>query len=548
MSFNVSAYFTALGGLIKTVGATDSVTDSAFCAAVENTARELKIIKAELVLEDRVYCERIKIFDLLEQHKGERETVFEIDRAVVKCTLYFSVEESGLTEEIRAGISTLTELIRLQIQKTLKRRSEAEERKTDSTTGVYTREYFYDHILNVYKEEKAEDYAVCTFSVKGIEEINKKLDARSGNLLMSSYVKKLQEIIGKYGMVARDGGIRFSALFLKDKTESVMNFLEGQEITADSGKLRSFLSAYAGYYLSMENCASTAELRDILDVALSNAKENPGLPYVIYDDKLQQQVNETRHIEGIFKSALEDEEFLVYYQPKVDLKTYTLTGCEALCRWKHNGDMILPFRFIPVLEKNGDIRRLDFYMLEHVCRDMRRWLDQGLKTVRVSVNMSRLHMGDPGLLDHIIGIIDKYDIPHQYLEIELTETTTDVDYIELKKLVTGLREAGVYTSVDDFGVGYSSMNLLRELPWNIIKIDRSFMPLGDGSKEDEKRKVMLKSVIAMTQALGLKCISEGVETVEQIIILKKYGCYSAQGYYFDKPLPVSEFEERLFGR
>ena len=163
----------------------------------------------------------------------------------------------------------------------------------------------------------------------------------------------------------------------------------------------------------------------------------------------------------------------------------------------------------------------------------------------MSVNLSRVHMGDPALLEHILGIIDGYRIPHQYIEIELTETTTEVDYFELKKLVSGLRDSGIFTSVDDFGVGYSSMNLLRELPWNVIKIDRSFMPVGDNSQEDEKRKVMLKSVIGMTQALGLKCIAEGVETVDQIIFLKKYGCYYVQGYYFDKPLPVSEFETRL---
>ena len=546
MNFDVSAYFRALGGLIKVVGITESVSDSAFCAAVENTARELFIVKAEIVIDSSVYCERIKLFDTLEKHRGLYESVTDNDSTNVKCILYTSCENESCTDEYKAGISTLTELIQMQMQKTLIKRKEAEKRKTDSTTGVYTREYFYEHIGKLYNDGTVEDYAVCSFSLKGIEEINKKFDARSGNLLMSAYVRKLQEIVGKYGMVSRDGGIRFSALFLKEKTETVMRYLEGQEITADSGKLRCFMSAYAGYYVSMENSSSTAELLDILDVALLNAKENPGLPYIIYDDKLQKQVNETKHIESIFQSAMEEEEFMVFYQPKVDLKTYTLTGCEALCRWKHNGDMILPFRFIPVLEKNGDICKLDFYMLEHVCMDMRRWIDRGGKAVRVSVNLSRLHMGNPGLLEHIISIIDKYNIPHQYIEIELTETTTEVDYIELKKLVTGLREAGIYTSVDDFGVGYSSMNLLRELPWNIIKIDRSFMPLGDDSKEDEKRKVMLKSVIAMTQALGLKCISEGVETVEQIIILKKFGCYSAQGYYFDKPLPVEDFEKRLF--
>ena len=256
-------------------------------------------------------------------------------------------------------------------------------------------------------------------------------------------------------------------------------------------------------------------------------------------------VDDNKNICDLLRMYLEKEEFTVYYQPKVELKRYSLKGAEALCRWFHDGKMVLPYRFIPVLEGNGDIVKLDFYMIGHVCRDIRRWIDEGRKVVPVSVNLSRCHLGDPDLLAHITEIIDGYNVPHDLIEIELTETTTDVDYQELKMLVTGLKERGFSTSVDDFGVGYSSMNLLHELPWSMIKIDRSFIPVGDGSVEDEKRKVMLRSIIDMVNSLELGCIAEGVETAEQVILLKESGCFYVQGYYFDKPIPIGEFEQRL---
>ncbi len=251
-------------------------------------------------------------------------------------------------------------------------------------------------------------------------------------------------------------------------------------------------------------------------------------------------------VQGLFRSAIENEEFEVYYQPKVETRRYRMNGAEALCRWTHEGEMILPFRFIPVYEESGDILELDFYMLEHVCKDIRRWLDDDKTVVRVSVNFSREHIGhDDNLVDRIIEIIDRYDVPHYLIEVELTETSTEVDYKILKKVVTALHIAGIHTSVDDFGVGYSSMNLLTQLPWSMVKIDRSFVPLGTGDEEDRKKFVMMRSIISITKELNVDCIAEGVETAEQVIMLKKNGCFFVQGYFFDKPLPVAEFEERL---
>jgi EAL domain-containing protein (putative c-di-GMP-specific phosphodiesterase class I) len=225
------------------------------------------------------------------------------------------------------------------------------------------------------------------------------------------------------------------------------------------------------------------------------------------------------------------------------LNGYTLAGAEALSRWFHQGQVMPPNSFVPILEQSQAVCRLDFYVLEHVCRDIRKWMEEGRQVVKVSVNLSRRHLGNRRLLEQILEIIYRYEVPHKYIEIELTETTTDVDFTDLKKIVTGLHEAGISTAVDDFGMGYSSMNLLRTLPWDVLKIDKNFLP-ADG-KAEKKDYIMLKYLIAMSQDMGLECIVEGVETVEQIKILKENNCFLAQGYYFDKPLPKKEFESRM---
>lgn len=252
-----------------------------------------------------------------------------------------------------------------------------------------------------------------------------------------------------------------------------------------------------------------------------------------------------QQVEEMFRDGILNEEFQVFYQPKVELKKYSVCGAEALCRWVHNGEFILPYQFIPVFEKDGNIRELDFYMLRHVCEDMVKWKEKGYDLVVVSVNLSRVHIGDEKLVEKITDIIDSTGLPRNYIEIEVTETTTEVEYAKLKKIVSDLHDRGIRTAIDDFGVGFSSMSILHDLPWDIIKIDRGFIPVGDGSKEDRDRLVLLKSLIMLSRSLGVECIAEGTETIDQIILLKENDCFMAQGFYFDKPLPRKEFEKRL---
>ena len=291
------------------------------------------------------------------------------------------------------------------------------------------------------------------------------------------------------------------------------------------------------------DCKTSTDIMDCISAASNIARNLSKESFVFYDEQLKQRVTESKIIQDLFPEAIRKQEFQVYYQPKVDISKNRIIGSEALCRWFHDGTMIMPGRFIPILEQSKAICALDFYMLEHVCMDIQKWLKEGLPVVKVSVNLSRCHFGDMNLLQDILDIIDKYNVPHEYIEIELTETTTDVSFRDLKRIVYGLQKQGISTAIDDFGIGYSSLNLLRELPWDILKIDRSF--LAEKPEAPEQNHVMLKHIIAMAQEMGIQCIVEGVESPDQVKLLKENNCYYVQGFLFDKPLTRDVYESRL---
>lgn len=414
----------------------------------------------------------------------------------------------------------------------------------DNELGINTPSHLMTTAGSLVNHGHIGEYGAVHFNLKRFSSVNEKLGRNVANKVLKLFVQGLQEKLKHEGCVCRIGSDNFAALFHKDDLNSVKQYLSGRHIIYGSEQETIWIAATAGYYLIPEGEDSAAGIMEKASTACQLARNVYRKPYLFYDDEIAKRQARVREIELMFPQAIAHEEFKVFYQPKTQLNNYRIAGAEALCRWFRDGKIVPPGEFIPVLESSKSICTLDFYMLARVCRDIRRWLKEGRDVVKVSVNLSRLHLGDEDLLETIIGIIDKYDVPHKYIEIELTETTTDVDYAELKKLVYGLREQGISTSVDDFGMGYSSLNLIREMPWNVLKIDKSFLPTREENQDQSKVK-MLRHIISMSQDLGLECIVEGVETAEQVKLLKECKCYLAQGFYFDRPLPVSEFEQRL---
>lgn len=402
--------------------------------------------------------------------------------------------------------------------------------------------------LEILKKKNA--LAGCTavyFNLRHLTLINRDIGRGAADIAIHNYFNMIKDIIGEKGIICRVGGDNFVGVFDDSLLNDVLGILSGTPVIYEpnSGK-RIMLSANTGVFRMTQDFTFDApgDVMDRILPALQAAKMGGKDSVVFYDDSMEVSREKRMEIQKLFPKALENKEFKVFYQPKIDIATGKLVGAEALCRWIRDGRIVPPMEFIPVLEQNTDICQLDFYMLDSVCADIRRWLDEGGNVVRISVNLSRKHMMDVDLLDHIMNIVDKHNVPHEYIEIELTETTTDVEFRDLKRVVSGLQQQGIYTSVDDFGMGYSSLNLLREIPWNVLKVDRCFLPV-DSDDSTSSRTVMFKYVVAMAKELGLECIAEGVETQNQVKILRDNNCLYAQGFLFDKPLPLADFEERL---
>lgn len=379
--------------------------------------------------------------------------------------------------------------------------------------------------------------------------INQEIGRENGDIVMRKYYELLSDTIGETGIIIRLGGDRFIGVFDRGVQDDVFRIFSGANIAYDvTGQQRVNVSVAAGIYALPipYMLKSYGDIMDKIMLAGNVAKRHDGERIVTYGEKMKSESDHVKMIQSAFMGALKNEEFIIHYQPKVDIETKQIVGAEALCRWQRDGRVIPPDEFIPILELNTFVSDLDFYVLDHVCRDMVRWLNEGRKPVRVSVNFSRKHLVDINLTDHIITIIDKYNIPHDLIEIELTETTSDVMFSDLRRIVSSLQREGVKTAVDDFGVGYSSLNLIRDIPWDVLKIDKSFVP----ETEDDSNisNVMFRHLISLAHDMGLECVVEGVETDEQLKIMRKNSCRIAQGFFFDHPLSVDEFEDRLVNK
>ena len=546
-------YYMALEKFTDAIAAVNTLNQKQVNEAMIAPCTELGVSYVEVVFYDSLKHEsqgKGKTFVCYDDKSGG-DVVFEnriVSDAmnVAICTMKRSGGKSewGRAEQDKATL--LHKMILIFLDR-LRLKAIAEKYTYYDDDGYYNLRFFLRYMDRLAMEGNMHGKAAIHFNLKHFAAINQQVGRATGTYVMCRFIEELIALLTGGGIICRVGGDNFIGMVAVSDLDNVIKHLSGARIVYDneSGS-KIAVSASAGIFVLPEDFEYN-DASDIMDKIISAsqaARSNGKKEIVFFDDVMIARKARVVKIQQMFPQALENEEFLVYYQPKVSIDGGILAGAEALCRWMHNGEIIPPGDFIPMLEQGMDICKLDFYMLDHVCRDIRRWLDEGRDVVRISVNLSRKHMMDLDLLERIIEIIDKHNVPHKYIEIELTETTTDVEFRDLKRVVRGLQEAGIYTSVDDFGIGYSSLNLIKEIPWNVLKVDRSFLP-EDTDDPGSRRSVMFKYVVAMAQELGLECIAEGVETKSQVDILKENSCDMAQGFYFDRPLPINEFEKRL---
>ena len=282
---------------------------------------------------------------------------------------------------------------------------------------------------------------------------------------------------------------------------------------------------------------------DRANLALNRAKGNFQTPYCVYDDNMRQQMVMEQKIVNAMESAIENKEFTLYLQPKYEIINETLIGAEALVRWNSKtGGFISPADFIPVFEKNGFVYDVDKFIWEETCRCLRRWLDEGKKVVPVSVNVSRIDLYDPMLLDYLVELREQYRIPEDLLELEITESAYTEDPDQIIATTSQLSKAGFMILMDDFGSGYSSLTSLKKMHIDILKLDMGFLNSKD---ESVKGGNILAAIMQMAHSLNMQTIAEGVETKEQVDFLRSIGCQWVQGYYYSRPLPVADYEKLL---
>ena len=345
--------------------------------------------------------------------------------------------------------------------------------------------------------------------------------------------------------ISRIGGDEFvmilsGTLTEEEVTKRAKKILEAVSSAEHRKDILSTISISIGIILDQKlDC----KLDDILykcDSAMYRAKKNGKNQFIIFNS-MEQEVLERKTIEEEMHQALTNEEFVVYLQPKMNMLTSRLYGAEALVRWQHpKHGLRFPDKFISIFENTGFIVNLDMYVFEEVCKLKNLWKNKAYKHMIISVNMSRLHFFREDFVEKLISIVNKYEVKPSELEIEITESIFLKNGKEILKTVSELKKAGFFISVDDFGSGYSSLNMLKDIPADILKIDREFLQL---SEDDEKSKTVVKNVITMGKDLKLQLIAEGVETLEQVLFLTSCGCELAQGYYYSKPIPIHEYEK-----
>lgn len=413
---------------------------------------------------------------------------------------------------------------------------------TEQATGLpNTYGYLYE-VGKVIEQRNILNYDGYYFDISRMGQINNKYGKDVGDEAILQFAYAVKKTLEADEILGRLGGNFFVALIRRSNREKFLNLLSDVvvEVEFSEKKETIHMSAVAGGYEIKRRNIQPGQIIGFCADALTYAKHVAKQPYAFLDEALQEKLVQKQLLEDMIRKALADGEFEPYYQPKVNTKINALHGAEALARWKHDGIMISPAEFVPILEKNGGICKLDFWILECVCRDLRDWLDLGMEPVTVSVNFSRRNLGNPNVAKEISDIVERYQIPKQLIQVEITETLDEYPISALAKFVDELHEYGLTAAIDDFGTGSSSVYLLKEVSFDVLKIDKS---LADYRSVRDKQ--LLKDVIHMAQDLDIDVLAEGIEELEQVEELKKAGCYEIQGYVFDKPLVRAEFEKRL---
>ena len=456
--------------------------------------------------------------------------------------------EKTSNDEIGVLIDGFNEMLQEieERDETLKQRQDHLQRLAhfDSLTSLPNRALYCDRLSQTLLKAAREkqQVAVLFVDLDHFKDINDTLGHRMGDLLLKDVAVRLQKIIRASDTVARMGGDEFTifqqnvkhsrnaGLVAKKIVESLSEpyLVEGREI---------FITASVGITMFPDDGTTVDELLRNADTAMYHAKDSGKDMFKFFSQEMNVSVRNRLTLQNSLRRALERDEFILYYQPKVDIASRQVTSVEALLRWLHPQEgMILPGRFIPQAEETGLIIPIGEWVLRTACQQIKEWQAKGHPSIRVAVNVSASQFKRQNFAETVTGILEETGISPVFLELELTESAIMQNIDSSVEILNSLKAMGIQISIDDFGIGYSSLSHLRRFPIDYIKIDRSFIVNFTSNSDD---RAIVTAIIAMARSLGLRIIAEGVETEEQLAILSELGCHEMQGYLYSKPLPSS---------
>lgn len=412
----------------------------------------------------------------------------------------------------------------------------------DALTGIYNREAFYEKTVELLQQNSGMRYNLLYFDINCFKIINDLFHVETGNLILKTagtYFKTITEGIGLAGHMEAD----HFAVCMPDDMLDIDILLEGIDNAIFSLGIKNNILFYAGIYSVDDVLLPVDQMCDRAHMALNTIKGRYKTRYAYYDEKMRETLLEEQMMLREMEFALSEGQFCVYYQPVYSIKAGRAVSAEALVRWRHPAaGLIPPARFVPLFERNGFVVRLDRFAWEDVCRMLSSRIRAGLPVVPVSVNVSRLNFYDSDFCDTVVSLLKKYDLDPSLLRLEITESAYTDNPTQLMNVLKRLQSLGLKILMDDFGSGYSSLNMLRNLAVDILKIDMSFVRDLENS---QRAPAILRRVVEMAHDLRMGIVVEGVETKAQLDFLSSIGCDKIQGYYFAKPMPQKDFLARI---
>lgn len=410
----------------------------------------------------------------------------------------------------------------------------------DRLTGMYSKEFFYQKAREILDANPDKDYTIVCSNIENFKLYNDTFGREAGDRLLKESAKGMQMYIGDEGICGRYGADRFMCMRESGQEKSDREHIFGSTSSNIEKKIEN-LSAKWGIYEITDRTVPVEKMCDRALLAAENIKGQYNIPYAVYDDNLRNKLLKEKAITDAMEKALENGEFLVYYQPKYSLNDDRMSGAEALVRWVHpEWGFMNPGEFIPLFEKNGFIPRLDKYIWEQVCIKLREWKEKGYGLLPVSVNISRADVYHLDLADTLLTITQKYGVNPELLHLEITESAYADNPNQIIATVDNLRKLGFIVEMDDFGSGYSSLNMLNQMEIDVLKLDMEFIR---NEMTKPSNQSILRFVVGMAHWMNLSVVAEGVESKAQVDRLREIGCDYVQGYYFAKPMPVNEFED-----